>query len=158
MTIRNTLSLLALGIFLAGCQSSSTPSEALTATGSSVEKRQIESRRLEVEDERFLLQTVIATLQDFGFEIDESDARSGIISGSKSQAGGPFTLALYDVRVTVTTRMLRNRTALVRANFQKFRTGKDPRFYRGEPLDRPDLYRTFFDKLEQSIFLGENKV
>lgn len=131
--------------------------EALSVSHGSVEKRQTESRPVEVSTDKVLIQTVVATLQDFGFKIDESSESVGLVSGSKSQQSGGFSGLNADVRVTVTVSRVRNNSSNVRANFQKILPSHDPRLYRTEPISDSNLYQKFFNSLEQSLFLARNE-
>jgi hypothetical protein len=131
--------------------------DALTVSQGSVEKRQIESRPIEVKTDKILIQTIVATLQDFGFKIDESSEAAGLVSGSKSQKSGGFYGLNADVRVTITTSQVRNNLSTVRVNFQKIIPSHDPRLYRTELISDTNLYQKFFNSLEQSLFLVRNE-
>lgn len=144
-------------LLLSSCQTPGTAIDALSAPQGSVQKRQIESRALKVSTDAALIQTIVATLQDFGFKIDESNAVVGLVSGSKSQSGGAFYGVKADVRVTITASKVQNGSSRVRANFQKIIPSHDPRLYRSEPISDANLYQKFFSSLEQSLFLIRNE-
>lgn len=142
---------------ISSCQTTGTATDALVGASGSVEKRQIESRIFEVSDDKLLIRTIVATLQDFGFEIRESNLAAGLVSGSKSQKDGRFYGINSDVRVTIATTQVINRTSTVRANFQKIIPSHDPRLYRTEPILDATLYQNFFNSVEQSLFLMRNE-
>ena len=67
-------SLLFLGLFLlAGC--ATTPAD-VTGTGTQLETRQIQTREYDTLDKAMPMRSVIATLQDLGFTIDQADAQT----------------------------------------------------------------------------------
>ena len=144
-------------LLLTSCTTAGTPSDAFVLTQSSVAKRQIESRTFETSDKKFLIQNIVATLQDFGFDIHESNASSGLVSGAKLQKEDDFFGTRSDIRVTVTTNVLRNDATVVRANFQKIKPSHDPRLFKAEPILEDNLYQKFFDRLGQSMFLDRNE-
>lgn len=116
-----------VSIFAASCQTQQTATEALVASQGSVNKRQIESRAIEVSDDTTLIRTIVSTLQDFGFKVHESNTSAGLVTGAKSQLSGGFLGLQTDVRVTVTASQVRNQKSTVRANFQKIIPSHDPR-------------------------------
>jgi len=142
---------------VSSCQTTGTATDALVSSNSAVGKRQIESRIIEASDNETLMKTVIATLQDFGFEIRESNIGAGLISGTKAQKASGFYGAHTDVRVTIATSQITNRSWSVRANFQKIIPSHDPRLYCSFQIQDETLYRNFFNSVEQSIFLIRNE-
>ncbi len=144
-------------LLLTSCKTAGSQSDAFVLSQSSVAKRQSESRTFEVNDSKLLIQNIVATLQDFGFDIHESDVSSGLVSGAKLQSGNQYLGTHSDIRVTVTTNILEDNTAVVRANFQKIIPSHDPRLFRAEPILDGNLYQKFFSRLEQSLFLDRNE-
>ncbi len=157
INLRSAALILLASISIAACQKIQTATDALTISQGSVERRQIESRTLEVRDDKVLIQTVVATLQDFGFKIHESNASAGLVTGSKSQLSGGFYGLKADIRVTITATQVRNKKSVVRANFQKIIPSHDPRLYRSERISDHNLYQKFFNSIEQSLFLIRNE-
>jgi len=143
-------------LLLTSCKTLGPPSDAFVSSQSSVAKRERESRTFEVDDSRLLIQNVVATLQDFGFDIVESDAASGLVSGLRLQDENKFFGIRSEIRVTVTANLLKNKTAVVRANFQKIIPSHDPRLFKSKPILDDTLYQTFFSRLGQSLFLDRN--
>ena len=68
---RSILFIIFASAFISSCQTPGMMMDALTVSQGSVEKRQIESRPIEVKTDKILIQTIVATLQDFGFKIEE---------------------------------------------------------------------------------------
>lgn len=142
----------------AGCQQAhGTPELALSNQSSSVALRAQQSRQIEVENERQLLSVIVSTLQDFGFEIQESDVDSGIVTGFQSEPGF-FSQGSTKLWVSVTTRMLEGNTAGVRANFRKATVLNQVQFSTGEEIGDPAIYARFFNSLEQALFLERNEL
>ena len=116
---------------------------AITAGGSQVELRQIQTREYETLDKRGTLRSVVATLQDLGFVIDKADYELATVSATKLQD--------YEIRMTVTVRERDgqdgNRLA-VRANAR----------FNEKPIEDPKSYQDFFTALDKAMFLTLHKV
>ncbi|RMH14105.1 MAG: hypothetical protein D6695_02180 [Planctomycetota bacterium] len=122
----------------AGCQSSK---EQLLAAGESqVQLRSIQSRAFDTTDKAEMLRTIMATLQDLGFVIDEADETLGSVSATK--------LDRYALRMTVTVRPRGQTQLLVRANAQ----------YQMRAVENPEPYQQFFDALGKAMFLTAHEV
>lgn len=133
------LSMLVLG----GCAGST---EQLLATSKSqVELRSIQSRAFDTTDREKTLRTIIATLQDLGFVIDNANLILGSVSGTKLEKTG-FTP--YQLRMTVTVRPRGTTQLLVRANAQ----------FNLEEVADPEPYQQFFTALGRAMFLEAQKV
>lgn len=155
-SMRSFAAMMILATSLSACQTTGTASDALISPKSAVQLRYIESRSFEVESDKVLVQSIVATLQDFGFEITESNIATGMVSGSKSQASGGFYGYNADVRVTVTSTPIRDGRSSVRTTFQKILPSHDPRLFRTAPIDDETLYQKFYNSLEQALFLFRN--
>jgi len=150
---------LATVTLIGACQQTvTTPTEALSLTSSTSSIRAQQSRNIETPDEATLLAAVVSTLQDFGFKIEESQLDFGIVSGSKEQGAGVFGNLPYDIRISVSSKMVDKGLALVRVNLQKIRTAQQVQLTRAEPIEEPLIYTKFFDALQQSLFLKRNEV
>jgi len=135
----NAFRLALLVVFCAsGC--GTTHQRLLDSGSSQVQLRSIQSRAFETADRELALRTIIATLQDFDFVIDEADDELGSVSATK--------LARYELRVTVTVRPHGERRLLIRANLQM--TNK--------PALDPEPYQQFFAGLEKAMFLEAQQV
>jgi len=124
--------------FVAGCQSSK---RELLATGESqVQLRSIQSRAFDTTDREKMLRTIMATLQDLGFVIDQADETLGSVSATK--------LDKYALRMTVTIRPRGQTQTLVRANAQ----------YQLRAVEDPEPYQQFFNALGKAMFLTAHEV
>jgi len=162
------LSVLSLG----ACQQT-IPKEALQLSEVSLSIRQRQSRYFETVDEKMLLASSAAVLQDLGFNIDESETELGVVVGSKDRdateagqvVGALVMAALFGVavpwddeqkiRVSLVTRPISETPPkmAVRVTFQRIVWNTQKQVSKIEGLDDPELYQEFFDKLSQSVFL-----
>ena len=112
-----------------------TSNDAITATGSQVQLRQIQTREYDTLDKSGALRSVIATLQDLGFVIDKADDKLATISATKLQD--------YKIRMTVTVRERGKSRIAVRANAR----------FNENLIDDPGAYQDFFVALDKAMFL-----
>jgi outer membrane murein-binding lipoprotein Lpp len=137
---QSTWAAMALAVLLlAGCQTDSR-TQVLATTESQLALRQMQSRAFDTTDRNMMLRTVVATLQDLSFVIDEADAMIGSVSGTKLDG--------YRLRMTVSIRPRGETQLLVRANAQ----------YNVKAVDDPEPYQQFFFALEKSLFLTAHQV
>jgi len=169
-------SLLTLG----GC--ATIPKDALVLTPDSLERRQLQTRRIDGIGESNLLSAAAGVLQDIGFNIDESETRLGVIVASKdrsavtgSQVMGTVLLALigaykdFDktqkIRVSLVTRPFVGQdgaavpnTSLIRITIQRIVRNTSGQVTRIESIEEPAIYQEFFDKLSKSVFLEVQQI
>ena len=126
-------------LLLAGCQTDSRK-QILATTESQLALRQMQSRAFDTTDRNLMLRTIVATLQDLSFVIDEANERLGSVSGTKLDG--------YRLRMTVSIRPRGETRLLVRANAQ----------YNVKAVDDPEPYQQFFLALEKSVFLTAHQV
>ena len=124
-------------LIVAGCAASTA---AVTAGGSQVELRQIQTREYETLDKRGTLRSVVATLQDLGFVIDKADYDLATISATKLQK--------FQIRMTVTVREREGGRLAVRANAR----------FNEQPIEDPKSYQDFFTTLDKAMFLTLHEV
>ena len=110
------------------------------AGANQVELRSFQTRAFDTTDKDMMLRTVIATLQDLGFIIDQADEDLGAVTGTK--------LSGYQIRMTVITRPRGDTQLLVRANA----------YYNKTPIEDPLPYQDFFTSLEKALFLTAHQV
>ena len=91
-------------------------------------------------DKEMMLRTVIATLQDLGFIIDQADEDIGSVTGTK--------ISGYTIRMTVITRSRGETQTSVRANA----------YYNVKPIEDPGPYQDFFTSLSKALFLTAHEV
>jgi len=160
---------------LVGC--ASIPKDALVPTPDSLERRQLQSRRLDGISEANLLAASAGVLQDLGFNIDESETSLGVIVASKDRSAwnaGQITaavaLALFGayypvdktqkIRVSLVTRPAlaadgtpRPDSQVLRITIQRLVWSIDGQLTRIDSIEEPAVYQEFFDRLSKSIFL-----
>jgi len=124
-------------LVIAGC---AAPTAVITASGSQVEIRQMQTREYETLDKRGTLRSVVATLQDLGFVIDKADYELATISATKLQD--------YEIRMTVTVREREGERLAVRANAR----------FNEDPITDPLAYQDFFTSLDKAMFLTLHEV
>lgn len=163
-------------MLVAGCEQG-IPPEALALSQVSVEKRTLQTRYFDTEDEAKMLTAAVGVLQDLGFTLEESESNLGVLLATKDrdaveagQVAGAIVAALFGVsmaidrnqkiRVSVITRPLedgRGRTA-VRVTFQRIVWNTQGQISKIESLNEPELYQGFFEKLSQSVFLEAHEI
>ncbi len=125
-------------VSLASCQSSRK--QLLASEESQVKLRSIQTRAFDTLDKQATLRTVMATLQDLGFVIDDANDTLGTVSATK--------LDRYALRMTVSVRPRGSSQLLVRANAQ----------CNQRAVEDPEPYQQFFDSLGKSMFLAAHQV
>ena len=103
--IARTTSLLAL-VFLAGC-ATTTPVD-ISPQSPQLEPRHLQPRPYDTLDKALTMRSVIATLQDLGFTIDQADAELGTVTATRYHE--------YTMRMTVTVVRRGDERVSVRAN------------------------------------------
>ncbi len=131
------LALLCL-LSLAGC-ATTTPVN-IAGAGTQLETRQIQTRQYDTLDKAMTLRSVIATLQDLGFTIDQADADLGTVTATR--------LHDYTMRMTVTVVKKEGARISVRANA---RIGENA-------VTDAATYQDFFVVLDKAMFLTLHKV
>jgi hypothetical protein len=107
---------------------------------SQVKLRSIQSRVFDTTDRDRLLRTIIATLQDLGFVIDDADETLGTVSGTKR--------SWYLLRMTVSIRPRGDTQTIVRSNAQ----------FALQTVEDPEPYQQFFAALSKALFLEAQQV
>jgi hypothetical protein len=121
-----------------GC--ATTQQRLLDSDESQVKLRSIQTRVFDTIDKEKTLRTIMATLQDLGFVLDEADNILGTVTATK--------LNRYALRITVSVRPRGEKQLLVRANCQ----------YENAPVVDPVPYQQFFASLEKAMFLAAHQV
>lgn len=134
---KKLLALLGL-LSLAGC-ATTTPTN-IAGAGTQLETRQIQTRQYDTLDKAMTMRSVIATLQDLGFTIDQADAELGTITATR--------LHDYTMRMTVTVVKKEGKRISVRANA---RIGENA-------VTDAATYQDFFVVLDKAMFLTLHKV
>ena len=124
---------LILGMTLVAC--AGKQKNILETSESQVKLRSIQSRVYDTADRDRLLRTIIATLQDLAFVIDDADVDLGTVSGTK--------LSGYSMRMTVSIRPRGAHQTIVRSNAQ----------FNLMMVEDPEPYQAFFSSLSKALFL-----
>jgi hypothetical protein len=125
-------------ISLAAC-ATTTPTN-IAGGGTQLETRQIQTRQYDTLDKAMTMRSVISTLQDLGFTIDQADADLGTITATR--------LHEYTMRMTVTVVEKQGDQISVRANA---RIGENA-------VTDAATYQDFFVVLDKAMFLTLQKV
>jgi hypothetical protein len=177
MRARRLLALLAFPLWL-GCGGAAIQWDSRTqiwqAEASQVKVRSAQSRVFDTTDRRRMLEAVVGTFQDNGFQVELLDEELGIVSGKKfieADHGFDAAYTLYDeetlvafskafrtwgpfwhrtdlVRFTVTVRARNEKQLIVRASAQASM----------RPVEDPGPYQAYFRLLEQSLFVERQGV
>ena len=129
---------LLFGISILGCTTSRN--ELLAVDESQLQLRSIQTRIFETSHKEQTLRTVIATLQDLGFVVEEANLMLGTVSGTKLDG--------YALRITITVRARGDAMMMVRASAQ----------YELVAVTDPEPYQQFFAALEKAMFLTAHQV
>jgi hypothetical protein len=126
-------------MLVVGCTATATQPD-LTGAGSQVEIRQIQTREYDTLDKQMTMRSVISTLQDLGFVIDNADLDLGTVTAARHRE--------YTMRMTVTVREKEGERIAVRANAR----------FGEQAVDDARTYQDFFVALDKAMFLTLQKV
>ncbi len=112
--------------------------------------RALDSRRFDTTNQQLMLTAIVGVLQDLGFTIEETQTSLGIVVGSRIAAGR--------VRAQVSLLPAGSQSVTVRATFQRMVPRPGAMLPVGERISDAEVYRGFFDKLSQSIFLTAHDI
>ncbi len=169
--------LLVVILLLVGCQST-PPERALQLPASSLDIRQLQTRRFVEISEAQLLAASAGVLQDLGFNLDESEVELGLIVASKRQAvidpGAHEFMKLLEIFAGIefaVDRDQRIRASLVswpvpgvdeeyfvRVTFQRVVWNTENDISKRQTLEDPIIYQEFFDRLSKSVFLEAQSI
>jgi len=124
-------------LLLAGC--AATPANVAGA-GTQLETRQIQTREYNTLDKSMTMRSVVATLQDLGFTIDQADAELGTVTATR--------LHQYTMRMTVT---------VVEKDAGRISVRASARIGENSVTDAA-TYQDFFVVLDKAMFLTLHKV
>ncbi len=130
--------LLSACIVLTGCGTSKK--QLLATNKSQLQLRSIQTRAFDTTDREKTLRTVIATMQDLGFVIDDANYILGSVSGTK--------LDNFQLRMSVTVRPRGETQLLVRSGMQ----------FNVTQVEDPEPYQQFFTALGRAMFLEAQNV
>jgi len=131
-----SVSILALTV----CACAGKQKQILLTEESQVKLRSIQTRVFDTSDRNLMLRTVIATLQDLEFVIDDADDTLGTVSATKLRG--------YVLRITVSVRPRGDKQMIVRCNAQ----------YNLQTVEDPEPYQQFFAALSKALFLEAQQI
>jgi hypothetical protein len=168
-------------VFLSAC-TETVPKEALQFTPETLAQRQLQTRRFETKEDKTLLSSGAAVLQDLGFTIERGATDLGFIAATKdlsavepAQVAGAVLLFLatavvgapvimpvdrkQKVRVSLTTKRsdLNENDMIVRISFQRIVWNTNEKVTKTELLTDGKLYQEFFEKLSKAVFLDAHE-
>lgn len=170
------------GCVLAAAGCATIPKDALVLSPDSLERRQLQTRRIDGIGEIKLLSAAAAVLQDLGFNIDESETKLGVIVASKdrsavtgTQVAGAIVLALLGaytpidktqkIRVSLVTKptigsdgVAAADSHVLRITIQRIVWNTEGQITRIESIEEPEIYQQFFEQLSKSVFLEMQQV
>ena len=136
-----------------------------------LKRRNIETRVFDTSDSKSLLIAAAQVLQDMGYNITESELSLGVITADKKRdaISGFEKAALHTLAFLVRTEAtyeniekfyvsivvtdVNNSSVKLRVLFAKMSWDNHGNIHTIEEMKDTKLYKRFFDKLEQSIFL-----
>ena len=138
----------------------------------SLEDREMQSRKFDTLDQKRLLLAGAGVLQDLGYNIDESNTTLGVLTASKQADAKDTrqivalvalglltgTMAPYDQKqkinlcLVITPSLNDSKASVARITMQQGRIS------RVESIKAPELYQAFFDKLSKAVFLEANQI
>lgn len=129
--------LLAISVVIGGC-TLSTPTDVMDASsGTQLQKRSYQSRSFETGSKENVMRSVVATLQDMGYTISQSDMNIGTVSAYTG-----------NVKMTISVRPRSENRTVVRASATSDYN----------PITDPKWYQNFFTMLSKSLYLQANEV
>lgn len=176
--MRQPLALVLLLVLVIHTACTGIPADALVISPTTLQTRQLETRRFEGADQNKILAAVAGVLQDLGFGLDESESQLGLVVGSKKrdatsagQVAGAVLLALLGggatpidkeqlirASVVVQPSQANPSTILVRVTFQRVITNTQGDETRREAIIDPEIYKGFFEKLSTAVFLEAHEI
>jgi hypothetical protein len=155
------------------------PRDALLLSPQAAEQRERQTRKFDGVAEKQMLAASAAVLQDLGFTIDEGETALGLIVASKERSAinkadvaGAYLLTALSilaltpqepqyakrqlVRVALVTSPVagaQGGATTARVTMQRLVYDNHDRILLVERVDDADLYREFFDRLSQSLYL-----
>lgn len=170
-------------MLMTGCMLRGDPRDNFELTPEQLQNREMRTRTYERISEVDILSACAAVLQDLEFTIDETEAKLGVIVGSKrsdatevGQEAWWLVKALltygwtaftdetddYQVfRASVVVRPTSTTNAenhAVSVTFQRTVWDTDDKISKQETLEVPEIYLDFFDRLSKSVFLEEQGI
>ena len=138
--MRNIVLLCLMSLFLSGC--AVAPERCVFGAGdqAQLQLRQMQTRYFDTDNKKMMMESSIATLQDFGFVLDRVSFDLGTITATKFETREGM---LQNMQMTVTIIPRSGARMVVRANAR----------LNVKAIEEPQAYQLFFNALSQSVFL-----
>lgn len=166
----------AVVLSIQGCQS--IPEDAFQLSPTSLEDRQMQSRRFDTLDHSKVLSASAGVLQDLGYALDVSETNLGILTASKdldaTNSGQVATMILLaalgggvaaiDKHQKVRVCVVVNRSledpdvSVVRITINRVIWNTQGQITRAEAIKESELYQAFFEKLSKATFLEAHQI
>jgi uncharacterized lipoprotein len=175
--MKKLLFFLTIVVLFSGCVSQQN---LYTLDKDYLERRSIETRVFDTQNEKDLLTASAQVLQDLGYSIKESDVNLGMITAEKnsdvtskagkialktisilSMAADGSETTYEDVQkfyVNIVTTPTKEKTIKVRVLFTRKSWDNKGNLFKVEKITDTKTYQQFFDKLSQSVFLTANGI
>jgi hypothetical protein len=166
----------AASVFVGGCQT--IPKDALKLSSSSMEERQMQSRVYEDVTEEQILSSSVGIFQDLGAKITETETDLGLIVAEKNRdatEAGQIAAAVFLALlgggnvaidkeqkikfslVTVPATLGENdKRWMARLSIQRTVWNTNNQVSKIEAIRDPEIYQSFFDKMNKALFLEKN--
>jgi hypothetical protein len=128
-----------LGLLIVGGCATTTPSDVVGA-GTQLQMRHVQTREYDTLNKQMTMRSVIATLQDLGFTIDQAHLDLGTVTATR--------LHEYTMRMTVT---------VVEKGAERISVRANARIDESSVQDAA-TYQDFFVVLDKAMFLTRNNV
>jgi len=168
--------LLLLAGLLSAC--ASIPKDAFKLSPTSLEDRQMQSRKFDTLDQKRLLAAGAGVLQDLGYNIDEANTTLGVLTASRKAdakdtrqivalvalgilTGTPVAWdekQKINLCLVITPSLDDPKASVARITMQRIIWNSQGTLSRVESIKAPELYQAFFDKLSKAVFLEANQI
>lgn len=180
--LAKSLLLISTCLVLAGCET--IPTGFLKPSEGYLQKRELQMRQYDTNNEDQIIAAVAGELQDLGFTLDDSETDIGFVGASKKAyatnkgqiAGAVFLDMLGALCGTysnataqcdkyqlikasmITKPSLDGKKIVVRVTFQRIVWNMSNQINRVETICDPAMYQKFYDVLSKAIFLEAQKI
>lgn len=169
------LGVLFVSVLFSGCQT--LPEDAFKLSPTSLEDRQMQSRKYHTVDHKLLLSAGASVIQDLGYNIDEANSVLGVLTASKrADATEMWQVAMLvlgimfgqphdiddeqEIRICLVVHEALDdpSSSIARITIQRIIWDTSGNISRVESIKKPEIYKGFFDKLSQGAFLEANEI
>ncbi len=165
-------------LVFSACVQNQIPKEALKLNTSTLKDRQLQTRSYQTDNEMVILSAGLGVMQDLGFQIDETQKKLGVITGSKNrdavevgeQVVAVAIVLLFGVNMdtdkeqkiraslVVTKSRVQDNTYNARVSFQRIIWGASGKIKKVETIRDKEIYEIFFIALDKATFLEGHKI